>query len=99
MKHTKLWRQSNKRLNYKKIEIKKMILESIKNNKNIVNNKRAYAFYKLIRLKKHKTRGHIDSCLISSKSRGVYKFCHLGRHKINELNKTGKMLNIKVSSW
>jgi len=99
MKHTKLWRQLNKRSLSNKIEIKKIILKSVKNNKNLVNNKRAYAFFKLIRLKKFKTRGHVDACLLTSKSRGVWKFCHLGRHKINELNKTGNILNIQASSW
>jgi ribosomal protein S14 len=99
MKHTKLWRQANKRSNLRNIEIKKIILESVKNNKNIINTKRAYAFYKLIKMKKFKFKGHTDSCIISGKSRGVWKFCHLGRHKINELNKTGNILNIKSSSW
>lgn len=99
MKHTKLWRQLNKRNNSQNIEIKKIILKSVKNNKNMVNNKRAYAFYKLIQLKKFKIRGHVEACLITGKSRGVWKFCHLGRHKINELNKTGSLLNIRASSW
>lgn len=99
MKESKLRRQSIKRIYYKNIEFKKIILTSVKNNKNIINTKRAYAFFKLIQIKKFKSKGHVEACLLTGKSRGVWKFAHLGRHKINELNKTGDMLNIKSSNW
>jgi len=99
MNNRKLWKQSNRRQSLKQVEIKKIILESVKNNKNIINNKRAYAFYKLIKIKKFKFKGHVEACTYTGKSRGVWRFCHLGRHKINELNKTGDILNIKASSW
>lgn len=99
MRKDKLRRQSLKRIYYKNIEFKKIILTSVKNNKNIINTKRAYALFKLIQIKKYNYRGHVESCLLTGKSRGVWKFAHLGRHKINELNKTGDILNIKSSNW
>lgn len=75
-----------------------MILCSIKNNKNIDNSQRSYALFKTMQLKKYKCKSHVESCLLSGKSRGVWKFCYLGRHKINELNKTGALVNIRASS-
>lgn len=99
MKGKKLWKQFLKRHKSHNIELKKLILKSVKDNKNIINKKRAYALFKLIQLKKFKTRGHVETCLLTGKSRGVWKFCHFGRHKINELNKTGDITNIKASSW
>jgi len=71
MRKTKLRKQSIKRIYYNSIEIKKTILTSVKNNKNIINTKRAYAFFKLIKIKKFKTKGHVESCILTGKSRGV----------------------------
>ena len=98
MKTKQIYKQLSKRQNINSIEIKKMIFTSIKNNNHIINNKRAYAFCRLIKLKRYKTKGHIETCILSGKNRGVYSFCHLSRHKINELNKAGNVLNIKTSS-
>jgi hypothetical protein len=99
MRSNKLWRQYIRRLNYKKVELKKIILEGIINNNNIVNNKRVYASFKKVNLNKNKFFNHVESCIISGKSRGNWKFCDLGRHKINELNKVGDLPNLKASSW
>ncbi len=99
MRSNKLWRQYIRRLNYKKVELKKIILEGIINNNNIVNNKRVYASFKKVSLNKNKFFNHVESCIISGKSRGNWKFCDLGRHKINELNKVGDLPNLKASSW
>jgi len=48
-----------------------MILCSIKNNKNIDNSQRSYALFKSMQLKKYKCRNHVESCLLSGKSRGI----------------------------
>lgn len=71
MRKDKLRRQYLKRLYYKNVELKRIILTSVKNNKNIINTKRAYAFFKLIQLKKYNYRSHVESCLLTGKSRGV----------------------------
>lgn len=99
MKGKKLWRQFLRRNNFNKIELKNIIVNGVINNKNIINNKRVFAFFKKINLKKNKFTNHVESCIITGKSRGVWKFCHMGRHKINELNKVGNIPNIKASSW
>lgn len=98
MRQKKLWKYAAKRNNLFNLEIKRIILKSVKKNKNIENNKRVYAYYKLIKIK-NKYIKHTEACLISGKSRGVWKFCNLGRHSINELNKTAGIMNISSSSW
>lgn len=70
MRKNKLWKYAIKRKNYLALEIKRSILKSVKKNKNIENNKRVYAYYKLIKIKNKYIR-HTESCLISGKSRGV----------------------------
>lgn len=77
-----------------------MLLKSVKSNKNIENKYRAYAYSKIItNNRRYKYTRYTQTCLISGKSRGVWSFSNLGRHKLNELNRTGALLSVKPASW
>lgn len=95
-----VWNQRNKRINYTRCELKLMLLKSVKSNKNINNNIRAYAYSRIIlNPRKHKYTKYTQTCSISGKSKGVWSFCNLNRHKLNELNRSGSLVNVKPTSW
>lgn len=95
-----VWDKQFRRVEYGKCEVKLMILKGVKSNKNIKNKYRALSYSKLIlNTRKYKYYNYTQVCLITGKSRGVWSFSNLGRHKLNELNREGSLLNIKPMSW
>ncbi len=99
MRIKKLWRQLLLRRRTKQIEIKKALIKSVVYNKNIDNHKRGYAYIKKTLLIRDRYKNQVQRCTISGKARGVWRFCGLGRHKLNEINKVGGIVNIATSSW
>ena len=77
-----------------------MLLKSVKLNKNIENKFRTYAYSKIIVTpRRYKFTKYTQSCNISGKSKGVWSFCNLNRHKMNELTRSGDLVNVKPISW
>lgn len=96
----KVWKQYYNRIEFNRCELKLMVLKGVKSNKNIKNKYRALSYSKLIlNQRKYKYKNYTQSCLISGKSRGVWSFSNLSRHKINEMNRDGSLINIKPASW
>lgn len=90
-----------KRKNFVKQEIKKMILKSIIQNKNLKPIIRSLAVYKLsrINLKSSISKQNNNICLLSGRIGGVYKNTNLSRHSMKKLSINGNLQNIKITSW
>jgi len=71
-----------KRKKYIKNEIKKIILKSIIQNKNIKPLVRVYAFWKISQFKQNYflTRQNNNICLYTGKIKSTWKFMQLSRH-------------------
>lgn len=82
----------------KQVEIKRALIKSVVYNKNIDNHKRGYAYIKKTLLVRDRYKNQVQRCTISGKARGVWRFCGLGRHKLNEINRVGGIVNIATSS-
>lgn len=96
----KVWNQRNSRIEYGRCELKLMLLKGVNLNKNIKNKYRALSYAKIIyNERKYKYIKYKQSCLITGKTRGVWRFANLGRHKLNEMNREGSLLSVKPVSW
>ena len=96
----RVWIHRNRRIEFARCELKLMLLKSVKLNKNIKNKNRTYAYSKVILTpRRYKFTRYTQTCTISGKSKGVWSFCNLNRHKLNELNRNGSLLNVKPTSW
>lgn len=99
-KRRKVWYQKYNRISYANSELKNMLLKSVINNKNIKSNIRLFAFSKkILNDRKYNYKNYRQTCNISGKSRGVWSFCNLNRHKLNELNRTGHLIGVRSMSW
>jgi ribosomal protein S14 len=88
-----------KRKLYIKHELKKCILKSIINSKNVKPIIRSYAFLKLINFsyKTHISK-QINTCLFRGRNRSVLKITQLSRHALNKQAMFGFLQNTKVKS-
>lgn len=77
-----------------------MLLKSVIRNRNIKFNLRSFAYSKLIRNEnRYNYKGYKQTCLITGKSRGVWSFCNLSRHKFNDMNRSSHLVGLKSMSW
>jgi small subunit ribosomal protein S14 len=83
---------------YLKYEIKKLILKSILQTNSLpLTNKTAISLkYNSISRKTNICR-QINKCMLTGRSKGVYQFINLSRHRIKKLNNLGLIQNIKVA--
>jgi ribosomal protein S14 len=90
-----------KKKNFIKQEIKKMILKSIIQNKNLKPIIRSLALYKLsrINLKASISKQNNNICLLSGRIGGVLKNTNLSRHSMKKLSINGNLQNIKITTW
>lgn len=90
-----------KKKKFLKNEIKKIILKSITNNKNIKPIIRANAYYKLSKLKISSSisKQKNNICLKTGRIGGVYKFSNFSRHYIKKLFDQNNLQNIKIKNW
>jgi len=99
MKSNRIVKEKIKKIYFKKYELKKKLLKSLKNNKNIDLNKNVYASWKLNKLFRKKIKVEKSICLVSGRQRGIWRFCSLSRHQLNSKLKDGNLINCKSSSW
>lgn len=93
-KNLNLRKDEIKRIKFLKNEINYNLLKSIINNQQIKPKYRAFANYKLQRTFLFFTQQK-NYCLLTARSRGVWKFCNMSRHQINKFAKLGYLINIK----
>jgi ribosomal protein S14 len=94
------WKQHYNRIEFTKSELRILLIKGVKTNKNIKTKYRALAYSKVIlNQRKYKYKNYTQTCLISGKSRGVWSFSNLSRHKLTELSREGSLLNLKPVSW
>lgn len=100
-KLTKIHKERIKRINYTKNEIKKIILKSIVQNKNIKPITRALARYKLTQFKKKSSisRQNNNLCLMSGRIKGVFKQYNLSRHFIKKFLTSNNLQNTNIKCW
>ena len=90
-----------KKKKFNKNEIKRIILKSLIQNKNIKPIIRSYILYKNSRKKciysisKQKN----NLCLYSGKLKSVYKKYNMSRHLIKKLSYTNELKNSKLINW
>ena len=83
-----------------KYELKKLILRSIIQNKNIKPIIRSYAMFKKTMLpNKNSISKQKNVCLLRGRNKGVWKFSQLSRHATLKLATNGFLQNTKVCSW
>lgn len=83
-----------------KYELKKIILKSLLQNSNVSQLKKKIIQLQLSILhKKSNIAKQINKCILSGRSRGVYKFASISRHNIKYLNNLGFIQNIKIANW
>lgn len=90
-----------KRRKYTKNEIKKMILKSVIQNKNVKPIIRVKALRKNVNFSYlsfiSKQKNNI--CLKTGRIKGVYNMFNSSRHFIKKIGVLGNLQNIKISSW
>jgi len=103
--------QKNKILNIKKNfikkkkfyknEIKKVILKSIIQNKNIKPLIRSYSFYKLSKLKyiNSVSKQNNNICIYSGRIKGVFSYYKMSRHLIKKKCFLNELQNTKLINW
>lgn len=81
-----------------KNEIKKKILKSIIQNKNVNFLKKQYAQYNLIKFStiNYKLK---NVCLLDGRASSVSNNFFIGRHAVKRLVNLNKLQNIKINSW
>jgi ribosomal protein S14 len=88
-----------KRKKFLKNEIKKIILKSIIQNKNIKPLIRAYIMYKISQIKINSSIAKQNNiCVISGRIGGTYKLTNTSRHIIKKLSVNGNLQNIKIAT-
>lgn len=90
-----------KRKKYTKVEIKRILLKSIIQNKNVQplvrvkairkNCKRSYLSYI--------SKQNNNICLKTGRIKGVYNMFNISRHSIKKISVLGGLQNIKIASW
>jgi ribosomal protein S14 len=95
----------NKIINIKKkftkIEIKKIILKSIIQNKNVKPNIRLKATRKICKFsyKSFISKQNNNICLKTGRIKGVYNMFNTSRHFIKKIGVIGNLQNVKIASW
>lgn len=86
---------------YIKYEIKRIILKSIINNKNVKPIIRANAIYKLSKFINIATisKQKNNICLKTGRIGGVYNLTSFSRHFMKRLFDKNDLQNIKINSW
>jgi ribosomal protein S14 len=90
-----------KRKKFTKIEIKKILLKSIIQNKNIkplirikaVRKNCKYSYLSYI------SKQNNNICLKTGRIKGVYNMFNISRHSIKKISVMGNLQNIKIASW
>lgn len=83
-----------------KNELKKIILKSIIQNKNVKPIIRSYALYKKsIFTRRSSISNQNNVCLLRGRIKGVWKFSQLSRHAMIKLATYGGLQNTKIKSW
>lgn len=95
-----IYKEIFKKKKFIKYEIKKIILKSIIQNKNIKPIYRANALYKLSKIDRRTTISkHINICLKSGRNKGTYKLTNFSRHYMRKLFCKNNLQNLKISKW
>ena len=100
-KHINIYKDKIKRKLFIKTEIKKIILKSIIQNKNIKPVIRASAYYKLSRMSLFSSisKQNNNICLKTGRIKGVYKITSMSRHYMKQLCVENNLQNFKVTAW
>lgn len=90
-----------KRKKFTKTEIKKILLKSVIQNKNIKPIIRAKALRKSYKFSylSYISKQNNNICLKTGRIKGVYNMFNLSRHSIKKIGVLGNLQNIKVASW
>ena len=90
-----------KRKKFTKIEIKKIILRSIIQNKNVKPLVRIKAARKNCNFSylSFISKQNNNICLKTGRIKGVYKMFNTSRHFIKKIGMLGNLQNIKIASW
>ena len=90
-----------KRKYFTKIEIRKVLLKSIIQNKHLKPLTRSLAIYKYSRMKlvASISKQNNNICLKTGRYKGVVKLTNLSRHYVKKLGITGDLQNFKIASW
>lgn len=95
-----LYKDLKHRQNFAKLEIKRNKLKFIFNNTNLPLNIRSDAQFKLNSLPRSASIVRIKNfCVLSGRSKGIYKYFRISRIKFRELALTGLLPGIIKSSW
>jgi ribosomal protein S14 len=83
-----------------KYELKRLEYQSIIRNIDLPVKIRSYYIHKLNNLNKNSCKIRIrNRCILTGRSRAVYRFCKISRIKLRELASSGLIAGIKKSSW
>lgn len=89
-----------KKKNYKKNELKYIILKSIFHNQNVFFKKRIKVLKDLVSVGKKKTISFQKNiCFITGKYKSNWGFFKYSRHTLKKLNLSGNIINLKKHSW
>jgi ribosomal protein S14 len=97
-KNINIYKDLVKRKKYIKIEIKKLILKSIIQNKNVKPIIRASASYKLSRLSLFSSisKQNNNICLKTGRIKGVYNITNMSRHYMKQIGAENNLQNFKI---
>lgn len=100
MKKNKWIKDQNLRSSFKKYEIRRLFLKYLLTNQKVDKNLQKIAQKLIAKLpKKSYSTRYRNLCMLTGRSRGVYRFFNLSRLKIKELGSQGKIPGLRQSSW
>lgn len=95
-----LIKDKKKRKSFLRFEIERLFYRSLYLNKNLSENLRKYAYFKLNNLPRNCLGNHVrNRCINTNTSKSVYKYFHLSRFEIKKLGLNGNINGLFLSSW
>lgn len=88
------------RKKYKKIEVKKILLKSVIQTKNMEISKKIFFIKSLDKTKKYNSISKQNSmCIDTGRAKGIINLLGLSRHSTKRYGLQNKLPNIRVGSW
>lgn len=93
-------RDKKRRVLYKSYEFLRMQYQSIIKNRTLPQQLRYSYILKLAQLPRNSTAVRVKNrCIITGRSKSVYRFCRLSRISFRELASKGLLIGVSKSSW
>jgi ribosomal protein S14 len=96
----KVIRDHKRRLQLAKFELKRVLFKALSQDRNLTADRRSDATLNLSKLPRNSSKTRIQNrCIVTGRSRSVYKLFRVSRIVFRELASQGGLLGISKASW